>query len=318
MEYRKLGRTDLEVSRVAFGCWAIGGHGYGTVDDAESHRAIRQALDLGVNFFDTADIYGLGRSEAVLGDALGSQRNQVVIATKFGVRWDAAGRTCKDCSPEYLVRAVEGSLRRLRVDAISLYQVHWHDGVTAIPALMDALARLQKEGKILHIGCSNLPIEQTLEACGCGELTSVQLPFAINDRASEGRLRKYHQEHRLATMVYGVLARGFFSGRYLDPFFGDENDTRSRDPNFSGLYPENCRLLSMLQQKGARYGRSCAQIAIRWVLDHPFVTSALVGAKTCAQVADNVEATGWQLAEEDFDDLAGLSDSILSEFRPGR
>ena len=147
----------MTVSRLAFGCWAMGGHGYGTVDDAESIAAVKKALELGINFFDTADVYGFGHSERILSEALDSRRHDVVIATKFGVSWDDSGKTRKDCSPKRLVEALEGSLRRLRVECIPLYQIHWHDGITPVPDLMETLLRCREAGKIRYIGCSNFP-----------------------------------------------------------------------------------------------------------------------------------------------------------------
>ena len=145
MEYKLLGNTDLNVSTIAFGGWAIGGHGYGTVDDEISIKSIREALDLGINFFDTADIYGFGHSEKILSKALDAQRKNVIIATKFGVAWDNNGKTYKDCSPKRIVKALEDSLRRLRIDCISLYQIHWLDNKTPIKDTVEALIKCQKQ-----------------------------------------------------------------------------------------------------------------------------------------------------------------------------
>src|SRR5947207_3407434 len=155
MEYRKLAFTDLEVSRVGFGGWAISGHGWGPVDDRESAAAVQRALDLGINLFDTADVYGFGHSEEVLASALGDERRHAVIATKFGVTWDARGRVSRDVSPPRVVAALEASLRRLRLDCIPLYQVHWPDGATPVAATMEALRRCQEAGKVRWIGCCN-------------------------------------------------------------------------------------------------------------------------------------------------------------------
>jgi len=149
MEYRRLGLTGLRISRVGFGCWAIGGHGYGLVTEKDFSAAVKEALDLGINFFDTADVYGFGRSERILAKALGSRRKEVVIATKFGVAWNKQGQTYKDCSPRRAEQALEGSLNRLKIDCIPLYQIHWHDGITPIPEIMQALLKFQWQGWML-------------------------------------------------------------------------------------------------------------------------------------------------------------------------
>ena len=148
MEYAKLGLSDLRVSRIGFGCWAIGGHGYGKTDDKESIKAIQKALHLGINFFDTADVYGFGHSEEILCKALGSQKDNVIIATKFGVNWDERGNTFYDCSPKRVTEALEGSLRRLKIDCIPVYQIHWYDNVSPILETLEVLKKYQESGKI--------------------------------------------------------------------------------------------------------------------------------------------------------------------------
>lgn len=155
MDRVSLGSTDLHVSRVGFGCAVMGGWDYGAADDNESISAVHAALDQGINFFDTADVYGLGHAEEVLGRALRDQGDDVVVATKFGVRWDAQGRTVRDCSPGWVVRALEDSLRRLGRERISLYQIHWPDPTVPIEDTMEALERCRAQGKIQHIGCCN-------------------------------------------------------------------------------------------------------------------------------------------------------------------
>jgi len=174
MEYKKLGETDLEISRIGFGCWAIGGHGYGKVDDNESIEAIKKALDSGINFFDTADVYGFGHSEEILGKALGTQRNDVIIATKFGINWKENGHTFKDCSAKRVVKAVENSLRRLKIDTIPLYQIHWPDPNTTLQETMGALIDCQKSGKIRYIGSSNFNAGLIEQIQKIGRIESLQ------------------------------------------------------------------------------------------------------------------------------------------------
>lgn len=308
MQYEKLGKTDLTVSRIGFGCWAIGGHGYGPVDDQESIRVIRKALSLGINFFDTADVYGFGHSEELLGKALGSEKNSVVIATKFGVNWDERGRTFRDTSPQRVVKALEGSLRRLKVDCIQLYQIHWFDGRTPIFETMEALKKCQAEGKIRYIGCCNFSFERVREACNSGQVESNQLIYSVIDRGFEEDIEKCSRVLGIGTIVYSVLARGLLSGKYKGTTQFGEKDTRARDPNFQGeRLTALLRVVDKLQQLGIRYAKSPGQTAIRWVLDNPCVTSAIIGAKTLEQVLQNVGALCWKL---ELEDRQSLTDAV--------
>jgi aryl-alcohol dehydrogenase-like predicted oxidoreductase len=300
MEYARLGTSDLNVSRIGFGCWAIGGHGYGVVDDKDSINAVEKALDLEINFFDTADIYGFGHSEMILSKALGSRRHDVVISTKFGVCWNEQGQIYKDISPSWAVKALEGSLRRLQLDCIPLYQIHWYDGKTPIEATMEVLSRCRDAGKIRYIGCSNLPLALIDAARKIDCLISIQSHFNVVQRQNEDLLRDCFISRSMGVLVYGVLARGLFSGKYdLKSQFG-ENDTRAIDGNFQGeKLTLNLSLANKLKKLGVLYQKSAAQIAIRWTLDAPFVTSALVGMKNMDQLVENIGALGWCLEEGD-------------------
>ncbi len=308
MEYARLGEGDDEISRVGFGCWAIGGHGYGAVDEGESVRAIREALDRGINFFDTADVYGFGRSEEVLSKGLGARRKDVVIATKFGVCWDGEGRTYKDSSAARAVTAIEGSLRRLGVERIPLYQVHYYDGASDIGEMMEALLRLRDEGKVGMIGCSNLSPPLVDAMSRAGRVSAVQMLYGIGDRENGEQLRCHHDGHGMATLAYGALVRGLLSGKYDEGTTYGHNDTRSRDANFKGeRLSRNLRIARALESVAGRYGKTPAQVAVRWVLDSPFISSAIVGMKTAAQVADNAGAAGWSMSPEDRSGLSADS-----------
>ena len=303
MEFRKLGTSDLNISRVGFGCWAIGGHGYGAVDDDISKRAVGKALDLGITFFDTANVYGFGRSESVLSEALGERRHEVIIATKFGVNWDSEGKTYLDCSPSNITRSLEESLRRLRIDCIPLYQIHWHDGKTEIDQIMETLDGCRQSGKVRYVGCCNFDMDFIEAARSCGELVSLETLYNVKKRENESRMAQcFH--HQMGVVAYEVLGRGLFSGKFAaDSGFGD-NDTRVRDPEFQDKELErNIKISRVLAEVGLRHGKSAAQIAIRWVLEKPFVTCALIGAKTAAQVEENAGAVGWSLDREDLDRL---------------
>jgi aryl-alcohol dehydrogenase-like predicted oxidoreductase len=291
MEYQRLGLTDLKVSRIGFGCWAIGGHGYGNVDDSESIKAIHKALDLGINFFDTADVYGFGHSEEILGKALGGKRNDVIVATKFGVNWDENRRTFKDCSAKRIVEALDGSLRRLKIDCIPLYQIHWHDGKTPIEDVMEALFKCKEEGKIKYIGGSNFPFELTKEAMKTGMIDSIQLPYNFINKNWSDEIVHYVSALKLGVIAYQVLARGLLAGKFNENIQFGPQDTRAFDKDFQGSkFIKNLNIVRKMKKIALKYGKTTSQLAIRWVLDNPNVSCALVGALTQIQVVDNCGA----------------------------
>ena len=310
MEYKRLGSTNLEISRIGFGCWAIGGHGYGSVDDRESIRAIQEALDMGVNLFDTADVYGFGHSEEILSKALGSQRDKVFVATKFGVNWDENGRTFKDCSPNRIVEALDDSLRRLKIDCIPLYQIHWHDRKTPIEDVMEALLKCRDAGKILHIGCCNFSKDLLLRASKIHRIESYQCLYNLSKRQNENIIKYSSEELNMSVFAYGVIGRGVFSAKYnKDSKFG-ENDTRVKDPDFGGAqYNKNILIAEKLSEIGKKYGKTPAQVAIRWVLENSNITSAIIGLKNKKQVSENVGSIKWSLDQNDME----LIDSIVSK-----
>jgi aryl-alcohol dehydrogenase-like predicted oxidoreductase len=299
VEYAACADPGLMVSRIGFGCWAIGGHGYGPVDDETSIRAVRHALSRGITFFDTADVYGLGHSEEILSKALGERRQDVVIATKGGVGWDAGGRTFRDSTPQHLVAALEASLRRLRIECVPLYQVHHHDGVTPLEATMEALIRCRDAGKIRFIGASNLSLTQVGEMGNLERLFAIQSPFSVVNRTNEPLLRHCHERAGMITIAYGALVRGLLTGKYDgDAKFGAD-DTRSRDPDFHGArLDRNLAVAGDLACVAADCSRSVAQVALRWVLDQPFISTVIVSMKTPEQVQINVGAMGWTLTDD--------------------
>jgi len=297
MEYRKLGLTELEISRIGFGCWAIGGHGYGEVDDRKSVLAIERALDLGINFFDTADVYGFGHSEEILSKALGSKRHDVVIATKGGVKWNENGETARDCSPQRIEAAIDASLRRLRLDTIPLYQIHWYDNVTPFHEVLSALTRHQQEGKIRYIGLCNFPAALLMDMADVWDVQSIQMPYSIAHGALDDGIIRYTKRRRASLLVYNVLMRGLLTGKY-DPgtVFG-AGDTRAGDVNWSATkMREHQDLISELSRRGRLCNRTPSQVAIRWVLNCDMVTCAIVGIKTVDQVEENADVFDWNLA----------------------
>ncbi|MEQ8211455.1 MAG: aldo/keto reductase [Lacipirellulaceae bacterium] len=305
MESTTLGNSGLEVSRLGFGGCPLGGHGWGNdSSDAEGVAAVRKALELGVTFFDTADVYGLGRSEELLSEALGDARHEVVIATKFGVRWDLQGNTRKDISPDYVRTALEASLRRLRLECIPLYYVHWPDGVTPVEEIVGELECLRSEGKIGAIGLSNFSPEKVKRAAEVAPISALQIQYSLVDRSLAEEASETTQATDTPLVTWGSLAQGLLSGKYDVNSRFEENDRRSRYENFQGeKFHANLRVVDALKQIAARVGKSPAQTAMRWLLDTDGVGSVLFGAKRPQQVVENLGAADWQLSEASYQQL---------------
>ena len=298
MKYCRLGPEveGIQISRMAFGCWAIGGHGYGTVDDRESILAVRKAWDLGVNLFDTANVYGFGHSEKILAEALGPNRHQAIIASKFGVNWDSNKQIFKDCSKKMLLQSLDASLRRLKIDCIPLYQIHWHDGKTSMQEIMETLQLCQEQGKIRYIGCSNFTSEMVREATRIHRLDAMQLPFNLIRQENQPFLLECSKQKNITTLVYDVLARGLFTGKYrMNSVFG-KNDTRSKESYFSSEnFSKNLRITETLRKIGKNHNKNPSHVAIRWTLLQKGVDSVIVGCKNADQVIENVKAMEWTL-----------------------
>jgi len=307
MEYAQLSGTELQVSRIGFGCEPLGGTDWGKVDQDLAMAAVSKALELGVNCFDTADVYGLGQSERVLSEALGTRRHEAIIASKFGINWEdnpSRGRaeTFLDSSSCRVQKALEGSLRRLQVDAIPLYFIHCPDPNTPLGDTITTLIQCQKAGRIEHIGVSNFAPDQIREAAKMVNVAAVQLLYNLIERRAERELLPCCQELGISVFAYGTLAQGLLTGKYgTDTQFGP-GDRRHRLPHFEGEnLKKNLQIVERLKKVGERYHKSPAQVAIRWVLENPAVSCAIVGAKSPAQIEHNVGALGWSLAPEDYE-----------------
>jgi len=301
VEYVTLANSDLIVSRLAFGCEPLGGIDWGDVDTSLTIDAVARALELGINVFDTADVYGLGRSETVLSQALGSRRYDVVIISKFGVNWKenpegGRARTYFNASPQRVVEALEDSLRRLRIDCIPLYLIHRPDPHTPISETMTALRRCQEAGKIKYVGVSNFSAQLIREAQSIFPLTAVEIQYSLIERRPEQDLLPCCQELGLSILAYGSLGQGLLTGKYgTDARFG-QDDRRHRLPHFQRRnLQENLRIVARLRTISEYYHKSPAQVAVRWVLENSAVACAIVGAKNRTQVEDNVGAIGWQM-----------------------
>jgi aryl-alcohol dehydrogenase-like predicted oxidoreductase len=301
MEYVQLGGTDLRISRVGFGCAPIGGHDYGAVDDRTSLGALHRAFELGINFFDAADVYGFGRAETLLGTAFAGKLDRVVIATKVGVRWDQNGRTWRDLSITWLEKALEASMRRLGADFIPLYQVHWPDPATPIGVAIATLGEFRAAGKIGHIGCCNLGKAELDEAVRAGPVESLQLPLSLMDRTRLELVKHSATNHGLSVLCYDVLARGLLTGKYSKAHRFEGNDTRKGSEYFrADRMAEGLEVVARLKSVGSIHGCTPPQIAVRWAMDQAGVSVALTGIKTPAQAEENALSAQCMLAPDEL------------------
>jgi aryl-alcohol dehydrogenase-like predicted oxidoreductase len=293
METRKLGNSDLKITPVGFGAWALGGGGWefawGPQEDADSIAAIRRALELGVNWIDTAAIYGLGHSEEVVARALKEWPGpRPYVFTKCVLVWNEKGKIWKDFGPESIRRECEDSLRRLQVETIDLYQMHWppDEGKPGIEEAWQTLAALKAEGKVRWIGLSNFNAAQIRRAEKIAPVTSLQPPYSIIRRQIEAEILPYCEKQGIGVINYAPMASGLLTGAMtreraaaLPP-----DDFRSRNPEFrEPRLSKNIELVERLRHVGARHARTPGEVAIAWTLRHPAITGAIVGARNAKQ-----------------------------------
>ncbi len=303
MERKKFGKTDLQVSPVVLGTWVTGGWLWGGAEDKESIRAILRALELGINFIDTAPVYGFGRSESVIAQALKEwgRNGDTVIATKCGLEWDEKENVRRNCSASRIRREAEDSLKRLNVDRIDLYQLHWPDPNTPFQESMETLMKLRDEGKIRYAGLSNFSREQIQECLTSGEVHSLQPPYNMFERGAEEDLLPFCMDHDIATLGYGGLCRGLLTGKFTGEETFPKGDLRRVDPKFKpDRFPQYVHAVKELQELAAGYGKTVAQFALRWALQQPGMTTVIAGARTPRQVEDNAGVDGWEISPSDL------------------
>jgi aryl-alcohol dehydrogenase-like predicted oxidoreductase len=312
MEYAVVSGTEMNVSRIALGTWAIGGWMWGGTDERESIRTIHAALDKGINLIDTAPVYGFGVSEEIVGKAIEERghRERVFIATKVGLEWHN-GAVSRNSSPDRIRQEVQDSLRRLRTDYIDIYQVHWPDLAVPIEETAQTMQALCREGLIRAIGVSNYSPEQMERFMTVSELHTVQSPYNLFEREIDRDVLPYAREKNLNVFAYGPLCRGLLTGtmRPDTKFTGD--DLRKSDPKFQpprfAQYLNAVQQLDDLAQK--RYGKHVMELAVHWVLAQPGATSALWGARHPAELEAVTGALEWSLHA---DTLTAI-DQILRE-----
>jgi aryl-alcohol dehydrogenase-like predicted oxidoreductase len=301
----RLGTTGLKVYPIAFGTWQLGGE-WGEFDEREAIAAIRQARELGVNLFDTAQGYGFGASEQLLGralrDDLDKRRDEIVIATKGGLRMTDQGMV-RDASPAFLRAGVEESLRALEVDHVDIYQVHWPDPSVPFAETASALDELVQEGKIRHVGVSNYDATQMAEFARVRPVETLQPPYHLFRREIEAEVLPYAREHDIGVLVYGPLAHGLLTGAMDEETTFAADDWRSHSPVFEGeAFRRTLEVVGELERFATdELDTSVAQLAIAWTLANPAVHVAIVGARSPKHIQESIAAAELHLSEVDLE-----------------
>jgi aryl-alcohol dehydrogenase-like predicted oxidoreductase len=312
MQTRKLGDTDLELTTVGLGTWAMGGpwqFGWGPQDDNDALAAIEAALDRGINWIDTAPIYGLGQSEELIGRALRESRHKPFIATKCGLRWNDKREKVACLDPQSIRKECHESLTRLGIAVIDLYQMHWPDPIGGIEKAWEEMVRLKEEGLVRHIGVCNYNVEQLERIRRIHPVASLQPPYSMLHREVEEELLPYCAKHGLGVLAYSPIQRGLLTGKFsherLAALAPDDHRRRSPDfqePHFSATLA----LVGQLKKIAERNGRTCAELAIAWILRRKEVTAAIVGARRPGQVEETAAGGDWRLSKKDIDEIEKL------------
>jgi aryl-alcohol dehydrogenase-like predicted oxidoreductase len=327
MEKRRLGNSDVLITELAFGAWAIGGWQWGGSDSREAVRAIEASIEHGMTSIDTAPIYGFGLSEEIVGKAIKGKRSEVQILTKCGMSWsgtngefffkskDNSGISIdiyKYSGRENVIKECENSLRRLKTEYIDLYQVHWPDRTTPVAQTMEALALLKKQGKILAGGVSNYSKDLMGEALKSFPIVSDQLAYSMVNRGIETETVPFCLEHNIGIIAYSPLQRGLLAGKIKKGHVFNEGDTRPftpyyREPNLSRIIKFNEELKKIADERKV----SLSQLVLNWTIQQPGITCALSGARDEKQVAENIRAADFRLAKEEIDRI----NILLSELK---
>lgn len=315
MQTKQLGNSELQITPIGYGAWAIGGgnwqFGWGSQDDQDSVAAIQRALDLGINWIDTAAVYGLGHSEEIVAKALKDSSHHPYIFTKCSLIWDEQGQLGRSLKADSIRREVEASLRRLQVDVIDLYQIHWPNPDADIEEGWETLAKLKDEGKVRYIGVSNFNVDQMRRAQTIAPITSLQPPYSLVKPDVEHEILPFCQEHNIGVIVYSPMQSGLLTGAMTKERAANlpDNDWRKNNAEFQELrLSRNLSLVELLRQIGQRHGRSPGEVAIAWTLRHPAVTAAIVGGRNAKQVEGIIGAAEFRLSEAEQDEIKTFLD----------
>jgi len=315
VEYTRFGETDMEVSRICFGSWQFGGD-WGDLDEDAATAAVRTARRLGIDFFDTAQAYGFGRSERLLGRALrediDARRGDIVLATKGGLRFEG-DRLLRDASRQWLRQGLEESLEYLGTDYVDIYQVHWPDDETPAEETAAVLDDFVREGKVRHVGVSNYDVQQMSEFERHRELDSLQPPYHMFRRDIEEETLPYCREHGIGVLVYSPLAHGLLTGKYDEGHSFAEADWRSGSDVFEGeSFRRNLQVVDRLRRLAAELGATVTQLAVAWTLAHPAVDAAIVGSRRPEHIEETAAAAELELRGKDLQAI----DEILADAVP--
>jgi aryl-alcohol dehydrogenase-like predicted oxidoreductase len=309
MHTRQFGKTDMQITPIGLGAWAIGGgdyqFGWGEQDDQQSIKAIKRALDLGINWIDTAPIYGLGHSEEVVGKAI-KGREKPYIFTKCSLVWDDNRKVSNSLNSASLQREVEASLKRLGIDAIDLYQIHWPNPEPDIEEGWSTLAKLKKEGKVRHIGVSNFNVEQLRRIEKIAPVETLQPPYSLINSKVEKEVLPYCEEHNIGVIVYSPMASGLLTGSMTEDRVRQlpDDDWRKRNPEYQGeRFTRNLKLAQLLTEIGFPHNVPGGVVAIAWTLRNPTVTAAIVGTRSSTQIEELVPAAEFRLSESELQQI---------------
>lgn len=309
MQTKKLGYTDLQLTAVGLGTWAIGGQwqfGWGPQDDKDAVNTIIEALNQGINWIDTAPIYGCGHSEELVGQAIKQTAEKPIIATKCGLLWNKKREKYNSLKPESIRKECEDSLTRLGVDVIDLYQMHWPEPEEDIEQGYEEMAKLAQEGKVRYIGVSNYNINQLEKIKNIHPPASLQPPYSMLRRGVENELLDYCLKNNMGVLAYSPMQRGLLTGKFSQKRLGNlpDDDHRKKSPEFQQpQFAATLQLVEGLKKVAQRNNKTCAQLAVSWVLRREELTAAIVGARHPKQIKETAEAGDWRLYREDINEI---------------
>jgi len=312
VQRRQLGYTDLQLTTVGLGTWAMGGpwqFGWGPQDDSEAIAAILEALDRGINWLDTAPVYGLGHSEELVGKALKQTSEKPLIATKCGLLWNDKREKVSCLKSQSIRQECHASLKRLGVEVIDLYQIHWPEPAEDVEQAWEEMAKLAEEGKVRYTGVSNFNVEQIEHVQKIAPVASLQPPYNMLHREAEDELLGYCAENKIGVVVYSPMCRGLLTGKFSQERLADLplDDHRRRNPDFHDpRFTATLQLVDQLRPIAERNGKTLAQLAISWVLRRSEVTAAIVGARRPDQIAETSAASDLELTAEDIGEIEQL------------
>ena len=312
MQTRKLGTTELELTTVGLGTWAMGGpwqFGWGPQDDDEAIAAIVKALDMGINWIDTAPAYGLGHSEELIGQAIRRTGAKPFIATKCGILWNERKEKVTCLKKRSIRKECHDSLKRLGIDVIDLYQMHWPDPDEDVEEVWEEMVRLKERGKVRYLGVSNFAVKHLDRVRRIHEPVSLQPPYSMLHREAEDELLGYCAANNIGVVAYSPMQRGLLTGKFSPERLAElaVDDHRRRNPDFQEpQFSATMELVEELKEIAGRNGRTCAQLAISWVLRRSEVTAAIVGARRPAQIEETAPAGDWNLSKEDIKEIEKL------------